>query len=70
MLSAKKTSYAKGLSFFASFGAMFMAIPAVLIGAIAASTSELKIDLLVSLLFQTYFLKGAGSRNVNKLLSK
>lgn len=42
MLSAKKTSYARGLSFFASFGAMFMAIPAVLIGAIAASTSELK----------------------------
>lgn len=40
VLSAKKTSYAQGLSYFASFGAMFMAIPAVLIGALAKSTGN------------------------------
>ncbi|XP_065065906.1 high-affinity choline transporter 1-like isoform X2 [Rhopilema esculentum] len=49
VLSAKKTSYAQGLSFFASFGAMFMAVPAVIIGAIAKSTDWQNIDMPASM---------------------
>lgn len=40
VLSCKTAAKAKGLSFAASFGCVLMAVPAVLIGAIGASTGK------------------------------
>ena len=40
VLSCKTPNKARVLSFFASFGCMFMAVPAILIGAIGASTGK------------------------------
>ena len=39
-LSAKTVRVAEILSFIAAFGCVFMAVPAVLLGAVAKSTSE------------------------------
>ncbi|KAJ7334430.1 hypothetical protein OS493_014744 [Desmophyllum pertusum] len=46
VLSCKTAAKAKGLSFAASFGCVLMAVPAVLIGAIGASTDWTKTDFL------------------------
>ena len=40
VLSCKTANKARVLSFLASFGCMFMAVPAILIGAIGASTGK------------------------------
>ncbi|XP_078356322.1 high-affinity choline transporter 1-like, partial [Oculina patagonica] len=44
VLSCKTPNKARVLSFFASFGCMFMAVPAILIGAIGASTDWTQTD--------------------------
>jgi len=50
VLSTKKVKYAQALSYTASFGALFMAIPAILVGAIAKSTDWSTVDMPRSLL--------------------
>lgn len=42
VLSASSATYAQVLSFLAAFGCIIMAVPSVLIGAIGASTGQLK----------------------------
>lgn len=57
VLSCKTPNKARVLSFFASFGCMFMAVPAILIGAIGASTGK------------TITLRAASTRSVPFFLS-